>query len=249
MIKVSIEDSFADWRRAARELLQAEIRPNEIVWNVGAQNNLFAEFSASENYRKIIRVSREFLSLAENAACFRDEAKWSLLYRLLFRLIYENRNLLEIESDDDVRQALLMQKAVLRDVHKFHAFVRFRRIEFDEREMFVAWHEPQHLTVEKAAPFFARRFGSMRFSILTPDVCAHWDLANLIFTDGVSSDIAPKTDEIEIFWLAYYSSVFNPYRLKVKRMKAELPIRHWKTLPEARLIPELIRRAKRKTNG
>jgi hypothetical protein len=27
-------------------------------------------------------------------------------------------------------------------------------------------------------------------------------------------------------------------------MKKELPLRHWRTLPEAVLIPELIRRAK-----
>jgi len=30
---------------------------------------------------------------------------------------------------------------------------------------------------------------------------------------------------------------------KIKAMKKELPVRHWRTLPEAALIPELIREA------
>jgi uracil-DNA glycosylase len=247
LIQVSVENSFESWRKAARQLLHAEIAPEEIFWANNGQNGLFEEFSHNAPSNKF-RVSSEFLELAQTVACHRDERKWSLLYRILFRLAGENRHLLEIESDDDVRRALLMARAVNRDVHKFHAFVRFRRVEFETREVFVAWHEPHHLTTERAAPFFVRRFGAMRFSILTPDLCAHWDLENLSFTNGVSSEIAPKADEIETFWLAYYSSVFNPYRLKVKAMKAELPVRHWKTLPETRLIPQLIRRAKTKTN-
>lgn len=248
VIQIAIENNFAEWRRAARKLLRAAAAPGEIVWTIGEQKPLFDTLSEIETDSKPIRVAAEFLTLAETIACFRDDAKWSLLYRILFRLTNENRHLLEIESDDDVRRALLMRKAVERDTHKFHAFVRFRRIEFAGKEIFIAWHEPQHLTVRKAVPFFVRRFGAMRFSILTPDLCAHWDLENLVFTDGVSSGIAPRHDEIETFWLAYYASVFNPYRLRVKRMRAELPARHWRTLPEANLIPDLVRRAKRKIN-
>lgn len=48
------------------------------------------------------------------------------------------------------------------------------------------------------------------------------------------------------YWLTYYRSIFNPLRLKVKAMKKELPVRHWATLPEAALIPDLIREAKAK---
>lgn len=84
----------------------------------------------------------------------------------------------------------------------------------------------------------------MRFSILTPQICAHWDLENLTFSAGVSRAAAPTQDDTEDFWLVYYQSIFNPFRLKIKAMKKELPVRHWRTLPEAVLIPELIRKAK-----
>ncbi|HVE59478.1 MAG TPA: TIGR03915 family putative DNA repair protein [Pyrinomonadaceae bacterium] len=250
MIQVSIQNNFASWRAAARQFLQAGIAPEEILWTGAAQNCLFendlASQSAGQSKEKILKVPADFLRIAESVACFDDFCKWSLLYRLLFRLVYENRNLLAIESDDDVRRALLMEKAVARDVHKFHAFVRFRRAEFDGKEFFAAWHVPAHFTVERAAPFFARRFGAMFFSIFTPKGCAHWDLENLTYTEAVSSDSAPKTDEMEDFWLAYYKSIFNPFRLKIKAMKKELPVRHWRTLPEAGLIPELIRQAREK---
>ena len=245
MIQVSIENNFASWRGAARRWLQREIAPDEILWTSDEQSGLFENNFVEETDEKVFKVPADFLPLAETVVCFDDAEKWSLLYRLLFRLVQENRNLLHIESDDDVRRARLMEKAIYRDVHKFHAFVRFRRIEIDGQEIYVAWHEPHHFTVERSAPFFVRRFGAMRFSILTPKGCAHWDLENLTFSGGVSSDFAPQRDGVEDFWLVYYQSIFNPFRLKIKAMKKEFPVRHWRTLPEAVLIPELIRRAKR----
>lgn len=243
MIQISVENNFASWRAAARRFLQAEIAPDEILWTNETQNGLFENALGDEKGEKIVKVPADFLRIAEAVACFDDFCKWSLLYRLLFRLVYENRNLLAIESDDDVRRALLMEKAVARDVHKFHAFVRFRRLESEGKEFFIAWHEPHHFTVERAAPFFVRRFGALCFSILTPKGCAHWDLENLVFSEPVASNSAPQPDETEDFWLAYYKSIFNPFRLKIKAMKKELPVRHWRTLPEAVLIPELIRKA------
>ena len=62
-----------------------------------------------------------------------------------------------------------MEKAVRRDIHKMHAFVRFRKIGEGGDERYVAWFEPEHFIVERNAPFFVRRFTGMRWSILTPD--------------------------------------------------------------------------------
>ena len=83
----------------------------------------------------------------------------------------------------------------------------------------------------------------MRFSILTPKGCAHWDKEILTFSAPARRSTAPSEDRTEEFWLTYYRSIFNPFRLKVNAMKKELPVRHWPTLPEAVLIPELIRQA------
>lgn len=245
MIHAPDSNDLSSWRATARRLVLAGVRPEDIVWSRDTQGALFGEVSAPpEHRRKQISVPAAFLSLADAVACFDNVERWPLLYRILFRIVYQNRDLLEIESDSDVHTARLMEKAVNRDVHKFHAFVRFRLVKCDGREIFVAWHEPQHFTVERAAPFFKRRFGEMTFSILTPKGCAHWDKSELKFSSPADKKAAPSGDGMEDFWLLYYRSIFNPFRLKVKAMKKELPVRHWPTLPEAVLIPELINKAR-----
>ena len=243
MIDVSLDGTFESWRRTAREMIEHGVRPANVVWSSLEQNPLFAPTASYEQERRPVRVPPGFIDLARATACFDDPSRWSLLYTLLFRLVNENPKLLSIESDPDTRRVQLMAKAVRRDVHKFHAFVRFRRVECDDKEIFVAWHEPHHHTVEMATPFFARRFGSMNFSILTPKGCAHWDRKQLTFSEGVDRTLAPAADDAEDFWLIYYRSIFNPFRLKLATMKRELPVRHWSTLPEAVLIPELVRNA------
>jgi DNA polymerase len=247
MLAISFDETFSGWRDVARRLIRSAVRPDDIIWSNAQQNDLFAsDIVRDSTADKTPLIPSAFLPHAELAACFDDPTRWSLLYTLLYRLVFENRNILSIESDPDVRRLHLMAKAVRRDIHKFHAFVRFRRSEFDEKEIFIAWHEPHHYTVELATPFFARRFGSMYFSILTPKGCAQWDRDRLTFSPAVDRSFAPSRDEAEDFWLLYYRSIFNPFRLKTKAMKRELPVRHWPTLPEAVLIPELIRDAREK---
>ena len=241
MIQIAIENDFAAWRQTARALIQSRVTPDEILWLTAGHAGLFHTKELRSDSGISFRVPPEFLKIAEAAACFDGAERWAVLYRVLYRIVFENRELLQIESDPDVRSIRLMEKAVGRDVHKFHAFVRFRRIDCGGKEIYVAWHEPQHFTVERATPFFARRFGTMNFSILTPKGCAHWDREHLTFSPAATRDLAPVGDETEEFWLLYYRSIFNPFRLKVNAMKKELPVRHWRTLPEAVLIPELIR--------
>lgn len=243
MIHVNVGDSFNEWRTLARSLLARSVPPEQVIWTTEMQAGLFSDSEPIVDDDPKTNVPAEFIRLAEAVACFDDQIRWDVLYRILFRLTRENRSLLEIDSDIDVVKARRMQKAVNRDVHKFHAFVRFRRIECEAEEIFGAWYEPHHLTVERSAPFFVRRFGEMKFSIVTPKGCAHWDRAKLTFSPAADRSMAPASDEMEDFWLLYYRSIFNPFRLKVNAMKKEFPKRHWATLPEAVLIPELIRSA------
>ncbi|WP_308238133.1 UdgX family uracil-DNA binding protein [Phenylobacterium sp. J367] len=156
---------------------------------------------------------------------------------------------MRIASDPDVAQARGFAKQVSLAAHKMKAFVRFRQVEDADGEIYVAWFEPAHRVVEMTAPFFARRFTNMRFSILTPDLCAHWDLKRLAFTPGADPADAPAEDALEDYWRTYYASIFNPARLNTAQMQKEMPKRYWRNLPEARLIPELIARAEAQTEA
>jgi DNA polymerase len=110
-------------------------------------------------------------------------------------------------------------------------------------DRYVAWHRPDHFIVRAAAAFFADRFAAMQWSILTPDACAHWDGTRLRFTAGVESPPAID-DPTEDAWRAYYGAIFNPARLNVRAMRAEMPARHWATLPELRDLPGLLTEAR-----
>ncbi|MGI3778134.1 MAG: UdgX family uracil-DNA binding protein [Janthinobacterium lividum] len=112
---------------------------------------------------------------------------------------------------------------------------------------YVAWFEPDHFIVEANAPFFVRRFATMQWSILTPDRCAHWDGETLSFTPGADRSQLPDDDALADYWRAYFSSIFNPARLKIGAMTSEMPRKYWKNLPEAAAIPGLIRDAQSRT--
>ena len=79
-----------------------------------------------------------------------------------------------------------MAAQVKRDEHKMRAFVRFTPVAGDLGTRYVAWYEPDHQIVRRAAPFFADRFSSLEWSILTPDLSAHWDTNRLTFATTVS---------------------------------------------------------------
>ncbi|UFN50512.1 UdgX family uracil-DNA binding protein [Roseomonas sp. OT10] len=235
---------FAGWRAATRRLVMAGIAPEEVAWRVpGDPAPLFGGPPPPEPPAgsALPRVPRAFLELAELVVRHRDPQRFALLHRLLARL-QDERALLEVASDPDVSRAEAMARAVRRDAHKMHAFVRFREVpgEAGEPVRYVAWFEPQHHILEAEAGFFRRRFAAMRWSILTPEASAHWDGEELRLGPGAHRADAPAEDAAEELWRAYFASIFNPARLKPEAMRAEMPKRYWRNLPEARDIPTLI---------
>src|SRR5882757_1641738 len=247
-ITLDSETDFEGWRRAARALALNGVKPSDVTWMVqGNEPELFEPSSpapAIEAPHGTFNVSAKFIELAQSAILHRDPERFAILYRLLWRL-RSNHDLLAVATDPDVSQLAAMAKAVHRDQHKMKAFVRFREIGRDPKSRFVAWFEPEHHIVEAAAPFFARRFADMAWSILTPDVCAHWDGHAVSITPGVAKSEAPTEDRLEETWRRYYASIFNPARLKVKAMQTEMPKKYWRNLPEASLIKPLIAAAER----
>lgn len=248
---LATETDFDGWRKAARRFRMAGIRPEEARFEVGGagQGGLFdADPPVEGGRQREFAVPRAFVDLAQNVILHRSEDRFDLLYRLLWRLEREP-DLIRVVSDRDVADAMERAKNVSRASHKMKAFVRFRLAEEAGEEHWIAWFEPAHRVVEKTAPFFARRFSTMRWSILTPDGSAFWDTQSLSFGPPATRDMAPAEDEIEDFWKTYYASTFNPARLKTKTMQGEMPKRYWANLPEAALIPELVAAASARTEA
>ncbi len=265
MREVLITPDFSGWREVARDLLRRGVRPEEVIWKErgDAQEELPGLFGSSGNsdgrdesresstpsagqdpeseLMPPVRVPPEFLEMGKVAAAHRSTRKWSLLYRLLSRLAREDSHLLQMTIDPDVAELDSMVRAVRKDLHKMKAFVRFREVKEEQGSHFIAWHRPDHRIVPLAAPFFARRFANMRWTILTDDLSVSWDGKQLEFLPGCPRSEAPKIDAIEEVWKTYYASTFNPARIKIRMMKKEMAVRYWDTLPETELIRDLIK--------
>ncbi|MDT9598165.1 UdgX family uracil-DNA binding protein [Sphingosinicella rhizophila] len=241
VVSLAHDEDFDGWRAAARSLAIAGMSPAGISWQVGeARQDLFGgELLPPVASAPTFSVPRPFVALARSVICHRDPERFSLLYAVLLRL-RDQPKALEDGADPLIRRLELMAKEVRRDMHKMHAFVRFREIQAGGETRYVAWFEPEHHILRSDADFFVRRFANMNWSILTPELCAHWDGEGLAFTPGAVKADAPDGDPVEEVWKTYYASIFNPARVKIGAMTKEMPKKYWKNMPETALVGQLV---------
>ena len=123
--QVTFRPVFEDWQRAARDALRKDLSPADVVWHEFLADqpalDIFNEVDAHdplgrETRSKTFRVPKAFLELARIVALHRDERRWAMLYRLLWRLTHGERELLQISVDPDVALATEFQTAIRRDV-------------------------------------------------------------------------------------------------------------------------------------
>ncbi|KTE23023.1 MULTISPECIES: UdgX family uracil-DNA binding protein [unclassified Sphingopyxis] len=231
---------FAEWRSAARGLLASGIAPDDVSWRGSAEGaSLFGD-EAVVAPAGAVSLPRELLEIAERVICHRDPETAARLYRIIWRAA-RDRQLLARTTDSEIDWLRKADKAIRRDVHKMHAFVRFRRLgEEAGRESFAAWFEPTHRILRLTAPFFQRRFYGMDWAIVTPDARAIWQDETLNYGPGGTKDEVPDSDLVEDQWRTYYGAIFNPARVKIDAMRAEMPKKYWKNLPEAQDIAPLL---------
>ena len=238
--------TFEAWREKARHLLVAGVPPEDITWSRGATDaDLFAAPSTlTGTSGPAPTVPKDFVALARDAVWHSDPERFARLYALL-QAVVRDRRLLDDRGDPRVDRLEKMAREVRRDKHKMTAFVRFREIGAPDapRRRFAAWFEPSHFIAEPTAPFFAKRFGDMDWTIFTPQLTVHCEDGKVSFAAGADKPPLPA-DATEDLWRTYFRNIFNPARLMVKAMQSEMPKKYWKNLPEAELIPELVSTAR-----
>ena len=252
------EADVEGWRREARALLQAGIAPEQVDWQVSRPSEVCAEaHSASGLFdgaqprasaTPVVspRVPAAFVELAEAALLHDDPQRFGLIYRLLWRLQREP-GLRSDPLDPEWLSAAALARSVRHEQQKMRAFVRFHERQTPDGPQFVAWYETRHHVVASQAGFFQRRFARMRWAIFTPRASIAWDGERLHHGGPARREDIPLEDDKQALWLAYYGSIFNPARLKLKTMAREMPRRYWQNLPEARLIAPLAANAMRRT--
>ncbi len=243
MYSVKLPDygTFEAWREMARIAISHGIEPNDIDW-IGAGGlfggaslpGVLGEHQAS--------VTHGFLKLAHSVVWHSNPERFGLLYQALWRLDRDAGDPLS-QADPLGRRLHLMAKSVGRDIHKMHAFVRFRELpEVGLRRRFAAWFEPEHNIVQPGSFFFAKRFADMDWVIATPRLTARFEASTLSYhPGGTRPDLSE--DATETLWDTYFANIFNPARVKLNAMRSEMPKKYWKNLPETRLIPDMLRDA------
>jgi DNA polymerase len=225
------------FRAAVRALIADKVPPEAVSWQTAAAPSLF-DATPLPN-APAISLSREAAELISVVVCHRDPVRYALLYSFIWRMRHGERALLEVHCDPLVHRLAMLAKAVRRDLHKMHAFLRFRRVSTTSDERFVAWFEPDHFILEAAAQFFIDRFRGLVWSILTPIGSLHWDGTELRHCAAGTRHEVSTEDAFEAGWAGYYASTFNPARLNTGLMQQHMPKKFWRNMPETNLIPNL----------
>jgi len=238
--------SFDEWRSAARELLTHHVAPHQVQWiSHKDDGDLFATAEPAappgiEPGGPTVRISRKLMDMLQCAACCRGPNRWAFLYLVLWRWQQGDKAVLSA-ADEDGARLHAMVKAVKREEHDMHAYIRFRERRPDAgAPQFVAWFEPAHDVLPQVARHFCARMGRVTWMIATPDASVMWDGATLHSTGPLMRGPEDIDDAGEALWLTYYRSIFNPARLNADLMHGHIPSRFWKNLPEGQIVPAMV---------
>ena len=239
---VRLAQSFDEWRAAARELIALKVPPAHVAWLAQPDGgDLFSSPpEASATDAPMLRLPRQLVELLQAAACFNVHDRWAFLYQVLWRWQLGQHDVIS-PTDADGARLHAMVKAVHREEHDMHAYVRFReRGEADGAPRFVAWFEPTHEVLPQVARHFARRMGSTSWMIATPAASMLWDGATLHAGPALLRGASEIDDAGEALWLTYYRSIFNPARVNADLLHSHIPARFWKNLPEGAIVPAMV---------
>jgi DNA polymerase len=232
----------AEFRAIAKRCLASGLGPQALTFVDPSEPSLLPRPMPREDVAPFT-VPRGFAALLTDAICHRAPDRFALLYDALWRITHGERALAERAADPVIARLADYAHQVRRDIHKMHAFLRFRESTHDGKSRFAAWFEPQHFVLKRAVPFFTGRFPSMDWLIATP-------IGTAIFQDGALTYGPPATKPpagddsvLDELWLTYYRTTFNPARLRTKAMTAEMPKHYWHNMPETALIPSMVAQA------
>src|SRR5437762_2530099 len=100
MVDVTITRAFASWQLAARDLLRRDVPPADVRWIEDPSADARHSEQAPDAGPSFV-VPRRFIELAQAAAVHANPDRWAIMYRVLWRLVRENRRLLDLADDSD----------------------------------------------------------------------------------------------------------------------------------------------------
>ena len=131
-VPLKIDADEQCFRTMARRCLAMNLAPSDIGFTDEGQATLFATLPAADD-GEAFTVPRSFAELLRDAICHSAVDRFALLYDVLWRVHHGERELAENLADPAVARLHGYAHNVRRDIHKMHAFLRFREQIVDGR--------------------------------------------------------------------------------------------------------------------
>lgn len=173
-----------------------------------------------------------------------EQEAHGLLWRYIYKLLNDKsgtffRNML----DRDVYDVVQTARRVKREVHRFHGFLRFQKT---PDGMYVAAIDPDHQILGLLVPHFQSRFPDVNWLIydMKRKIGVFYDQQTVkeVTFEGeafnpLNGQISKKAremaeDHYRVLWQHYYDAISIRERRNLRQMKACMPVRYWKYLPE-----------------
>lgn len=196
-VPLSHQVDIAGFHSEATRLLGLQVPPDTVQWSAAPAQSIDEEVldgSRASIHNRAARaiIPQSFVRMSELVVLHRDPRRFDLLYRALWRLVYEPE-LKNDRSDVDLARLRQMAQAVRRDVQKMKSRLAFRPLQLRGEAVPVAWYEPTHFVCETVATWLANREPARRWIVLTPDRSLRWDGHSLLSAPSV----APAQDNAE----------------------------------------------------
>jgi probable DNA metabolism protein len=189
-VPLSHQVDVSGFHSEATRLLAQQVPPDTVQWCAAPaqaveEEAIDAERAAIRNRAARAIIPQSFIRMSELVVLHRDPRRFDLLYRSLWRLVYEP-DLKNDFGDTDLSRLRQMAQAVRRDIQKMKARLEFRPLTLRDQAVQVAWYEPAHYVCETVGAWLARRDAESHWILLTPDRSMRWDGARLLSAPAVA---------------------------------------------------------------
>lgn len=189
-VPLSHQVDVAGFHSEATRLLAQQVPPDDVHWSAApsqavAEEPLDPERAAIQNRAARAIIPQSFVRMSELVVMHRDADRFDLLYRSLWRLVYEPE-LKHDFGDADLARLRQMAQAVRRDIQKMKTRLAFRTLRLRGEPVQVAWYAPTHYVCEAVGAWLARRDPATPWVLLTPDRSMRWDGTHLLTAPAVA---------------------------------------------------------------
>jgi probable DNA metabolism protein len=189
-VPLSDQVDVAGFHSEATRLLGQQVPPDTVSWTASPaqaveEQEVDPGRAAIRNRAARAIIPQSFIRMSELVVMHRDPQRFDLLYRSLWRLVYEP-DLKNDFGDVDLGRLRQMAQAVRRDIQKMKGKLVFRSLHVRGAPMQVAWYEPAHYICETVGGWLAKRDAAAHWILLTPGRSMRWDGQKLLSAPAVA---------------------------------------------------------------